>query len=88
MVDYHSIEKLYQIPTSGLKYDDLTPEQRAQYEDAFDDDDEVPEFISGSDIDTIYFNKDTTRRIQGMIFRSTNTSKLIMKQRSIRLQLI
>lgn len=63
LVDYHCIEKLYQIPTEGIKYDDLTPEQRAQYEDAFDDEDEAPDFISGSDIDTIYFNKDTTRRI-------------------------
>ena len=63
LVDYHCIEKLYQIPTSGLQYEELTPEQRAQLEDAFDDDDEIPDFISGSDIDTIYFNKDTTRRI-------------------------
>lgn len=63
LVDYHCIEKLYQIPTQGLTYKDLTPEQREQYEDAFDDDDDAPEFISGSEIDTVYFNKDTTHRI-------------------------
>ena len=63
LVDYHSIEKLYQIPTNGIKYDDLTEEQRAEYEDAFEEDDHVPDFISDSEIDTVYFNKDTTRRI-------------------------
>lgn len=63
LVDYHCIEKLYQIPTQGLSYDNLTPEQKEQYEDAFDEDDETPDFISGAEIDTIYFNKDTTRRI-------------------------
>lgn len=63
LVDYHCIEKLYQIPTQGLSYENLTPEQKEQYEDAFDEDDEAPDFISGSEIDTIYFNKDTTRRI-------------------------
>ena len=63
LVDYHCIEKLYQIPTQGLSYDNLTPEQKEQYEDAFDEDDETPDFISGSEIDTVYFNKDTTRRI-------------------------
>lgn len=63
LVDYHCIEKLYKIPTQGVHYDELTPEQKQAYEDAFDEDDEMPEFISGSSIDQVYFNVDTTRRI-------------------------
>lgn len=63
LVDYHCIEKLYHIPTQGIKYDDLTPEQQQEYEDSFDEDDEMPDFISGSEVDTVYFNVDTTRRI-------------------------
>lgn len=63
LVDYHCIEKLYQIPTHGLHYEDLTPEQKQAYEDAFEEDDEMPDFISGSSIDQQYFNIDTTRRI-------------------------
>ena len=63
LVDYHCLEKLYRIPTEGLSREDLTPEQREQFEEAFDEDDEVPDFISGADIDTKYFNEYTTRRI-------------------------
>jgi len=63
LVDYHCIEKLYQIPTQGLTYADLTPEQKEQYEDAFEEDDETPDSISSSEIDSIYFNKNTTQRI-------------------------
>lgn len=63
LVDYHCIEKLFQIPTHGLHYEDLTPEQKQAYEDAFEEDDEIPDFISGSAIDKQFFNIDTTRRI-------------------------
>lgn len=63
LVDYHCIEKLYKIPTEGIHYDDLTEEQQQAYEDAFEEDDEMPEFISGSSIDHVYFNVDTTRKI-------------------------
>lgn len=63
LVDYHCIEKLYKIPTQGIKYDDLTPKQQQEYEDSFEEDDDAPDFISGADVDTIYFNVDTTRRV-------------------------
>ena len=63
LADYHCIEKLYKIPTQGLHYDDLTPEQKQAYEEAFEEEDEMPEFISGPSVDRIYFNEDTTRKI-------------------------
>jgi len=63
LVDYHCIERLFKIPTQGIHYDELTPAQQKAFEDAFEEDDEVPAFISGSSVDRVYFNKDTTRRI-------------------------
>jgi len=63
LVDYHTIEKLYKIPTEGINYDDLTDEQKEEYEDSFEEGEEMPDFIGSTDIDTIVFNKNTTRRI-------------------------
>lgn len=63
LTDYHCIERLFKIPTQGIHYDELSADQQQAFEDAFEEDDEVPDFISGSSVDTIYFNEDTTRRI-------------------------
>ena len=63
LADYHCIEKLYQIPINGLNYDNLTPEQKEQFEESFDEGENIPDFISGSDINRLYFNKDSTRRV-------------------------
>lgn len=63
LADYHCIEKLYSIPTEGISYDKLSPEDRERYEDAFDEDDDMPEFISSSEMDRVYFNANTTQRV-------------------------
>lgn len=63
LADYHCIERLFKIPTQGIRYSELTPDQQQAFEDAFEEDDEIPEFISGSSIDQVYFNEDTTRRV-------------------------
>lgn len=63
LADYHCIERLFKIPTQGIHYNELTPAQQQAFEDAFEEDDEVPAFISGSSVDQVYFNEDTTRRI-------------------------
>ena len=62
LVDYHAVEKLYKIPTEGINPDNLTDEQRQELEDSYEDED-VPDFISSADMDTIVFNKNTTQRI-------------------------
>lgn len=63
LTDYHCIERLFKIPTQGIHYDELSADQQQAFEDAFEEDDEIPDFISGSLVDQIYFNEDTTRRI-------------------------
>jgi len=63
LVDYHCIEKLFRIPTEGIHYDELSPEQQMRLEEAFEEGEEVPDFISGEAINSQYFNIDTNRKI-------------------------
>ena len=63
LVNYHCIERLYSVPTEGISYDKLSPEDKERYEDAFAEDDTMPEFISSSEMDRVYFNADTTQRV-------------------------
>ncbi len=63
LVNYHCIEKLYSVPTEGISYDKLSAEDKERYEDAFAEDDSVPEFIPSSEMDRVYFNADTTQRV-------------------------
>lgn len=63
LTDYHCIEKLFRIPTEGIHYDDLSGEQQTLFEEAFDEEEEVPDFISGEAINSQYFNIDTNQKI-------------------------
>lgn len=63
LVNYHCIEKLYSVPTEGISYDKLSPEDKERYEDIFAEDDTIPDFISAAEMDRVYFNADTTRRV-------------------------
>ncbi len=63
LVDYHCIEKLFQIPTEGIHYNELPEADRIRLEDAFEEDEEVPDFISGDSINQQFFNIDTNRQV-------------------------
>ncbi|NCC14918.1 MAG: DUF4145 domain-containing protein [Clostridia bacterium] len=63
LTDYHCIEKLFRIPTEGIHYDELSGEQQTLFEEAFDEDEEVPDFISGEAINSQYFNISTNQAI-------------------------
>ena len=63
LTDYHCLEKLFQIPTEGIHYDELSDEQQSLFEDSFDEDEEVPDFISGEAINSQYFNISTNQLI-------------------------
>lgn len=63
LADYHCIAKTFSIPTNGVTYAELSAEERARYEDAFEEGEEPPEMIAPSEIDRIYFNADTTRQV-------------------------
>lgn len=63
LVNYHCIERLYSVPTEGISYDKLSPEDKERYEDAFAEDDTMPDYIPSSEMDRVYFNADTTQRV-------------------------
>jgi len=63
LTDYHCIEKLFRIPTEGVHYDELSTEQRTLFEEAFDEDEEIPDFISGEAINSQYFNVSTNQAV-------------------------
>jgi type I restriction enzyme R subunit len=63
LTDYHCIERLYRIPVEGIHYDDLPAEQQTLFEEAFDEDEEIPDFISGESINSQFFNISTNQQI-------------------------
>jgi Type I site-specific restriction-modification system, R (restriction) subunit and related helicases len=63
LTDYHCMEKMFKIPTEGIHYDEMTSEQQALFEDAFEEDEEVPDFISGESINSQYFNVSTNQSV-------------------------
>lgn len=63
LADYHCMATVLRIPTKGITYAELTPEERELYEDAFDDCEELPDVIPSGEINHLYFNVDTTRRV-------------------------
>ena len=63
LVDYHCIEKLFQVPTEGIHYDELNADEQLRLEEVFEEGEDVPDFISGDAINSQYFNIDTNRKV-------------------------
>lgn len=61
---FRALDRTPEILKNGLKYDDLSNEEKEEYEDLFTDDDgEVPPEIEGSAFKTIITNIDTIREV-------------------------
>ena len=63
LVDYHCIEVKTKFIEEGITYDDLSPEDKATYEEAFSDDGELPEHIEASALNNWLFNADTIDKV-------------------------
>ncbi|CUN86706.1 DEAD/DEAH box helicase family protein [Clostridium disporicum] len=59
LVDYKTLEVKSKVMEDGIKYDELSEEDKAQFEDTFDDDDNVDKEISNSAINNWLFNEKT-----------------------------
>ncbi|OFI07636.1 type I restriction enzyme EcoKI subunit R [Clostridium acetireducens DSM 10703] len=59
LVDYETIEVKSKIMEDGIKYDELSDEDKEEYEDKFDEDENVGEEISSSAINQWLFNSNT-----------------------------
>lgn len=64
LVDYVSVESKLKFIEQGIVYDDLSEEDKEEYEATFEDENgELPEFIGSSALNTWIFNEDTIRQV-------------------------
>ncbi len=63
LVNYSTLEYKSKIMEDGIHYHDLTEEEKAEYEDTFENDDMVGDDISNNAINTWLFNKDTIDKV-------------------------
>ena len=63
LVDYMSVETKLKFIEQGISYDELSEEDRQEYEETFSRDGEMPEYIGSSALNEWVFNEDTIREV-------------------------
>lgn len=63
LVNYSTLEYKTKIMEDGIHYDDLSEEEKEEFEETFENDDTVADDISSSAINTWLFNKDTIDKV-------------------------
>lgn len=64
LVDYHTIKTSTEFLDRGIKYSELSNEEKEKYEDTFaDDEDNIPEEIDASAMNSWLFNRDTIKKL-------------------------
>ncbi len=64
LVDYHSIKTTTDFMDRGIKYENLSETEKEEYEDTFSDDEEnMPEEIEASAMNSWLFNRDTIKKL-------------------------
>lgn len=75
LVDYMSVESKVKFIEQGITYADLTEEEKAEYENLFENENgELPEKISSSALNEWIFNRDTIRQVLNVLM--TNGIKI------------
>ncbi len=70
LVDYISVESKLKFIEQGIVYDDLTEEEKEEYEQSFiDENGELPESIASSAINEWIFNEDTIKEVLHVLMR-------------------
>lgn len=59
LVDYNSIEYKTKIMEDGIKYDDLSDEDKEEFENTFDNDEKIDKEVSNAAVNEWLFNDDT-----------------------------
>ena len=67
LVDYHTIEVKSKIMEEGIHYDDLSDEEKEEFEKTFEDDEKVDDVVSNNAINEWLFNADTIDRVLGQL---------------------
>jgi len=64
LVDFQSVETTLKFIEHGIVYDELSDEDKEEYENTFEEEDgEVPEAINSSALNTWIFNDDTIKKV-------------------------
>lgn len=64
LVDFQSVETTLKFIDHGIVYDELSEEDKEQYEDTFENEDgKIPEAIGASALNTWIFNEDTIQKV-------------------------
>ena len=64
LVDYMSVETKLKFLTEGITYEDLTDDEKAEFEESFaDENGDYPEYIAPSALNEWLFNEDTIRQV-------------------------
>ena len=75
LVPYYNYEVKTKFLEEGITYDDLSDEDKEQYEDAFAEDDYVPEFIESNKLNKFIFNESTVDTVlQDLMERGIKTA--------------
>lgn len=70
LVDFLSVETRLKFIEQGIAYDELSAEDKAAYEDTFEDENgELPERIGASALNEWVFNEDTIREVLHVLMR-------------------
>ncbi|GAB4265836.1 DEAD/DEAH box helicase family protein [Thermincola ferriacetica] len=67
LVPYYTVETGLKFMEEGIYYDDLSEEEKEQYEEIFDEDDDMPDYISGDQLNTWLFNDDTIDKVLAIL---------------------
>ena len=71
LVDFMSVETKLKFIEQGITYDELSDEDKAAYEDTFEDENgELPERISSSALNEWVFNEDTIKEVLHILMTS------------------
>lgn len=69
LVDFMSIETEMKFITDGIQWDQLSDEEKEEYEDTFiDEDGKVPDMINASALNAWVFNEDTIKKVLHILF--------------------
>ncbi len=67
LVDYMSVETKLKFIEQGIVYDDLSDEDKEEYEETFSHDGELPDKISSSALNEWIFNEDTIKEVLNVL---------------------
>jgi len=67
LVPYNTVETELKFLEKGISYDELSEEEKEQYEDTFSDEEDMPDYISSDKLNEWLFNDDTIDKVLGIL---------------------